>query len=130
MYKRVSWDEQAIGRRLIDRLPSGRAHIVPGVIPDLVAWLRMHGNRYVEMLSGMESKYATKGDGFMNHLRQVTEFRIALIQDLINLAVDEFPLRKWWEAVYTTCNELGIEDSGPKSEFVYPDPLFQDGEGI
>ncbi len=130
MYKRVSWEDQSIGRRLVDRNSGGRGMLVPGIVPDFVSWLRMIGNRYISMLESFESRYATKGDSFINSMRQTTEFRIALIQDLINQTVEQFPLKQWWNAVYQTCNELGLDLRDTDQNLMIVHPVFQDGEGI
>lgn len=130
MYQRPVWYDVPLGRRIINRMGGGRAQLVPAIVPELVSWLRLHGNRYVALLTSVQSARRHPGDAFLNSVRQTTEFRINLIQDLINQTVDQFSHRDYLSAWADTCRELGIDDVDTNPELFVPGNYYQDGEGI
>jgi len=119
-----------IGRRIVQRMPGGRFRFNPACVPEIVAWIRLIGNRYITMLEGIEAKSHTKGDSYINAVRHNTEFRIAQIQDMINLTVDQWGINQWNIALSQTQDELGLTDHDTNPELFDCSPIYTEGEGI
>ena len=126
----LHWENYPLGRRIIERLAGGRMRLYPGVVPEVVTWLRIIGNYYVKLMNELQASRRTTGDAFLNATRQTTEFRINLIQDLITQTCDQFGRKQFEEAWQDTCLELDITDNDTNPELFVPVTLCEDGEGI
>lgn len=130
MYARIDYSRSPLGRRITERMSAGRWRLSPAIVPELVSWMRMIGNRYIKMLEGIEAASRTKGDAFLNAVRQSTGQRIAMIQDLINLTVDQWAMYDHNIAWSQTCSELGITDMDTDPNLFDDHPLHEEGSGI
>ena len=130
MYSRIDHTRYPIGRRIIQKLAGGRMRLDPAIIPDLVAWFRLIGNRYIAMLEGIEAKSRTRGDAYINSVRHNVEHRIAYIQDMINSTNDQFGFNAYAIALNSTMDELGLTSYDADPTLFDDNPLQEEGSGI
>jgi hypothetical protein len=130
MYARIDWESTPIGRRIIERLAGGRARLSPAIVPEMVSWLRLIGNRYIALYTSLQQSRKAQGDAFLNAMRQTTETRIAMIQDQINTSMDQFSWRDYLSAWADTCKELGITDDDLNPETYLTQDTYEEGSGI
>lgn len=130
MYARTDLQSAPLGRRIIERMSGGRFRLSPAIVPEIVAWLRIHGNRYVALLTACQASTRVSGDSFVQAMKQTTSFRINLIQDLINMTMDTFGIRDYNESWSDTCTELGITDMDTDPELFDDTPIHDEGSGI
>jgi hypothetical protein len=130
MYARTNLDSVPLGRRVIERLSGGRCRLAPGIVPEIVSWLRMIGNTYIAILTGIQQSHRSQSDAYINAMKQTTEYRIGLIQDLINCTMDTFSRHNYLGAFADTCRELGIDERDLDESLLNPQETYTEGSGI
>ena len=119
------------GTILVHNYPQRRSVLDRDVIPELTAWLLMHGRRAERVLDSALHYSARTSDAYLKSVQRSMECRQDCIRMLINCLSDKFSRNDFEEAYEVVCKDFGIVTFTYMEGFVADNEVFQgDGEGI
>jgi hypothetical protein len=119
-----------IGDVLIRGYPGGRFRFDISVIPEIAAWLLMHGNRAEKMYQSAYTYSKGTSDAYVKGLQRAMECRKDCIQMLINCLTDKWALCDYNDAWNTICHDFQIVYDPQKFDWYGVDHVLTDGGGI
>jgi hypothetical protein len=118
------------GRVLVQNAGNGRAMIIPDMIPELVAWLYMIGQRYERTYRTTQANVRKHSDRYLTGVNQYCEWAIEFINRLMQLSTDKFARHEWWVSWADTCDKFGITEPTKSYCNFELDDTFNEGGGI
>ena len=121
---------RAIGDILVRTYPAGRARIEQVAVPEIAAWLMMHGNRAEAMFQQAFHYSRSTSDTYLKNLQRAMECRKDCIQMLINCLTDKFSRTDYWKAWEQICTDFKIVYDDNQYNWMWEGYEYEHGGGI